>query len=248
MPAQSEKIEAFRNLHQAGNPLILMNVWDAGSAGWLSKTPLAALATGSYALAGALGYEDGECAPRDEILSVLHRICRAAGDTPVSHDAERGYAPNAVGVADYVREIASAGAVGINLEDSLAGCELRAAAEQCERLAAAKSALGDGFLNARCDIFFGAVSASDDEKLQILLERAADYRRAGADGLFVPGLLDLSLLETVCQESQLPVNVMRPLDGPAIPAIAGAGVSRISHGPFAWLAAGEVVKSAAAQI
>ena len=176
MTTQTERIRRFRSLHRPGDPVILLNVWDAGSARWVADSPSPALATASHALAGALGYDDGEQAPREEVLNVLERVCWAAGDKPVSHDAERGYAQDAGGVADFVREISAAGAVGINLEDTLADGALRDEAEQCERLAAAKSALGDGFLNARCDVFLGALSGRQEDKLEVLLIRAAAYR------------------------------------------------------------------------
>lgn len=232
----TDNTKAFRSLHIQGAPLILWNVWDAGSARVLSEAGAAAVATGSFALAGALGYEDGEVCPREEVLNTLALICRVAA-CPVSHDCERGYGATTAEVGDYVRAVWEAGAVGINLEDGLGGGGLRDMSEQAERIAAAKSTLGDGFLNARADVFFVADERADAEKLDEVAARAAAYRAAGADGLFVPGLLDLALIEDLAARIDLPLNVMRPLDGPPVEALAAAGVARISHGPFPWLKA-----------
>ncbi len=231
---QTDKMRAFRDLHRVGQPLLLMNVWDAGSAKVVSETSAQALATGSFSLVGALGYEDGEHCPRDLVLEVLRLIC-CATDKPVSHDAERGYGQTPAEVADYVRAIVEAGAVGINLEDGLGEVGgLREIDQQAERIAAAKDALQDGYLNARTDVFLIHSDKSPDERIEEVIARAKAFKAAGGDGLFVPGLTDADSIRAICEAVNMPVNVMRGLDGPPLKAITDAGVARISHGPGPW--------------
>ena len=234
MPINAEKARIFRDLHIKSTPLILWNIWDAGSAKALAATGVPAMATGSYALAGALGYGDSEACPRAQVLNTLTLICQAT-DRPITHDAERGYGATPEAVGDYVAEIVEAGAVGINLEVGLASGGLRDAATQADRIQAAKQALGVGFLNARTDVFFDEAPRAENEKVEEVVARAGLYAEAGADGLFVPGLLALETITELVERVRLPLNIMRPLDGPTLSDLAACGVSRISHGPFPWL-------------
>lgn len=233
---QVEKMRAFKALHVTGQPLVLMNVWDAGTAKTVGETAAKALATGSFSLTGALGFEDGEQCPRALVLGALKLICDAT-DKPVSHDCERGYGDTPEAVGDYIAAVVAAGAVGVNIEDSLADGSLRDVDEQCARLSAAKAALGEGYLNVRTDVFFQDDGAAMSEKVTETITRAASFRAAGADGLFVPGLSDMDAITQLCAAVDMPVNVMRALDGPPIADYATAGVARISHGPFPWLKA-----------
>ncbi|MEM7493155.1 MAG: isocitrate lyase/phosphoenolpyruvate mutase family protein [Pseudomonadota bacterium] len=232
--SQMDRMRAFRTLHVPGQPLVLMNVWDAGSAKVVSEAGALALATGSFSLVGALGYEDGEQCPKELVLGALHLICRVT-ETPVSHDAERGYGETPAAVGKYIREIVEAGAVGVNLEDSV-GEEgaLRGIDAQAQRVAAAKEALGDGYLNARTDIFLAGGESATEPLIDETLRRAKAYKSAGADGLFVPGLSDLDTIKRICDAVDMPVNVMRSLDGADIADFAAVGVARISHGPWPW--------------
>ncbi|MEM1037257.1 MAG: isocitrate lyase/phosphoenolpyruvate mutase family protein [Pseudomonadota bacterium] len=232
--SQTDKIRAFRDLHVAGEPLVLMNVWDAGSAKVVSNAGASALATGSFSLVGALGYEDGEHCPKDLVLGALRLICRAT-DRPVSHDSERGYGETPAEVGEYIRSVVDAGAVGINLEDGVdSESGLRALDEQLVRISAAKEALGEGYLNARTDVFLLESGREMDDLIEEVITRARAFKVAGADGLFVPGLVDLKAINRICEAVEMPVNVMRSLDGPDISAFADAGVARISHGPWPW--------------
>lgn len=230
---QIDKMRAFKALHAAGQPLVLMNVWDAGTAKTVGETAATALATGSFSLAGALGFEDGEQCPRGLVLGALKLICGAT-DKPVSHDCERGYGDTPEAVGDYIAAVVEAGAVGVNIEDSLADGSLRDVDEQSARLAAAKAALGEGYLNARIDVFLQDDGVAMTAKVDEVITRAVAFKAAGADGLFVPGLSDLDAIKDVCAAVDMPVNVMRPLDGPPIADYAAAGVARISHGPHPW--------------
>ena len=251
MTSQADKAAAFAKLHRPGEPVVLFNIWDAGSARAVENAGAVTLATGSHSIAEALGHEDGEAAPFDDMVWMLERIC-ASTDLPVSHDTERGYGATPDAVAQTCRRVVEAGAIGVNIEDSIDGGALRPLDQQVARLEAAKSGmtahLPGAWLNARTDVFNAMKSASDDEKIGTTLERAAAYKAAGADSLFVPFLRDLGVISRICRDSPLPVNVMRVLDGPPIADYAAAGVARISHGPFPWRSAMALVESEARTI
>ena len=241
MPSFQQKSAALHALHTPSDPLILWNIWDAGSARTVATTGAKAIATGSLSVAGALGYDDGEQCPREQVLRVLESVCRVT-DLPVTHDAERGYGEREEDVRDYISEIVRAGAVGINLEDGLACDGIRLVEVQSARLSAAKAALGEGVLNARTDVFLRPDARDTGEKIEETVSRADAYRRAGADGLFVPGLLDRDVIGHLAKRVELPLNIMRAPDGLSLSDLAALGVSRISHGPFPWLAAMEGLK------
>lgn len=249
MPTQAEKAALFARLHIPGDPVLLVNIWDAGTARAIAASGAKAIATGSHAMAEALGYEDGEAAPFGDILWSLERIT-AAVSQPVTHDLERGFGDTPAAVAENARAVVGAGAVGINMEDSLADESLRDIAEQAERLAAAKQGLCsagfDGWLNARTDIFRANATAAMEVRLEEISARSTAYAEAGADSLFVPFVRDIDEIAAVCKASTLPVNAMRMTTGAhTIAAYAGAGVARISHGPFPWFDALAGLKSTA---
>ena len=229
----------FAGLHDPTAPLVLYNVWDAGSAMAVAEAGARALATGSLSVAGAQGYEDGEELPFECLLRTTAQIARRV-DLPLTVDVETGYGDTAADVEDNARAVREAGAVGCNLEDRIiATSALRDTAEQCERIAAARAA--GLFVNARTDLFLGPLMAGEDpnrtELVDPAIDRAAAYRDAGADGFFVPGLSDPALLERLCKAVALPVNTMQ-LDGMGSAAELGRlGVARISYGPAPWRAA-----------
>lgn len=251
MTDQTEKARAFAALHVKGDPLVLLNIWDAASARAVEAAGAPALATGSHALAEVLGHEDGERAPLADMVWMLERICKAIG-LPVSHDTERGYGETPEAVAASCRAVIEAGAIGVNMEDSLDGPALRAMDEQAVRYRAAKDAMDaacpGAWLNARTDVFAVRSEASTADKIEEVAERGRAYGEAGADSLFVPFLRDVDVIAEVCRAVSLPVNVMRPLDGAPIAALAGAGAARISHGPMPWMAAMAALKSSAAEL
>lgn len=237
--SQTSELQKFSDLHEPGNPLVLVNAWDAGSAKAASDAGAQAIASGSMAVAGTLGYPDGEECPFEESIFVLRRMC-ASVNVPVTHDIERGYSDTAEGMAANIAKAIAAGAVGVNIEDSLKSGELRPVDDQVTRLSEARKAadadLPGAFINSRTDVFAG-VDTPTPQDVEHALERANRYADAGASGLFIPFVTDLSIIAAVCERSPLPVNVMRPLDGPSVQAFADAGVARISHGPFPWLTA-----------
>jgi 2-methylisocitrate lyase-like PEP mutase family enzyme len=240
------KFETFAALHVPGDPVILYNVWDAGSAKAVAEAGARAIATGSASVAQAHGYDDAEGLPLALALANAARVV-ACVDLPVTVDFEGGYAVAPDEVAANMARLAATGAVGCNFEDQIVGGEgLHAIAVQAARIAAARTAVGaDFFINARTDIFLKS-RAHDSAKVDAALERAAAYAEAGASGFFAPGLADLALLEKLCAASPLPVNFMAWPGTPPAAEIAATGVARISHGPFPWKLAMQALKDAAA--
>ena len=233
MISQTDKVAHLAALHTPGDPLILFNIWDAGSARAVEKAGAKALATGSFSVAGAQGFGDGEAMPLDLVIANARRIAMLT-DLPVSLDFEAGYAEDLDGVRTNSELLVDAGIAGINMEDQLIGSdELRAIAEQSARIAvAARAGL---FVNARTDVFIKApADAHDDALVAKALERAAAYSDAGARSFFVPMLTDADLIRAVCDRSPVPVNVMMKPGTPDCPTLAALGVARISYGPGPW--------------
>ena len=238
----NSKADRFRALHVKGAPLILYNVWDAGSARAVAEAGARAIATGSWSLAEAQGHPDGEALPLPVLLDVAGRIV-ASTDLPVTVDFEAGYASAPDHVAKNVEALAETGAVGLNLEDQIIGGDgLFTVHQQSARLRAVRQAAPEIFINARTDVFLKEPDGSKHRALvDSAVARGKAYAGAGADSFFVPGLTDLDLIAQICRRSPLPVNVMHAGPASEIPALAAAGVGRISHGPYpyrwamAWL-------------
>ena len=234
----TDKTEAFAALHVPGNPLILYNIWDAGSAIAVGKAGAKAIATGSWGVAGAHGIGDGEKLPLETAIATLKEIL-AITDLPVSIDMEAGYGADAAGVGISVRRAAEAGAVGINLEDKDPATRALFSTVEASARVAAAAATGI-FVNARADLFILTPPADHDAaKVDALVERAKAYSDAGARGLFAPFLQDPALIERLCTASPLPVNILMRPGCPDHKALANLGVARISHGHGPWAAAME---------
>lgn len=250
MNDQKSRAEAFRRLHVPGDPLVLFNAWDAGSARAVAAGGARAIATGSWSVAAAHGYEDGEQLPIALAIANLERIVRAV-DLPVTIDLESGYGPRPATVAESVTRAIKAGAVGINLEDGVIGGEgLYDPPEQAARIRAARAAADrlsiPLYVNARTDIFLQAAAEHHDGVLlELATERAAAYAAAGASGLFVPGLVDAALIGRLCTVAPLPVNVMKLPALPPRESLARLGVARISHGPAPYRATMKFLEVAA---
>lgn len=232
----TNKTESFADLHIPGNPLILFNIWDAGSTIAVAKAGAKAIATGSWGVAGAHGISDGEKLPLESAFATLAEVV-AVTDLPVSIDMEAGYGSDASGVGASVQRAADIGAAGINIEDKdPATRTLFSVAEASARIAAA--AASGVFVNARCDVFILTPPAEHDAALvDAVIERAKAYADAGAHGLFAPFLQDAALIERLCKASPLPVNILMRGGVPDHKALAGLGVARISHGHGPWAAA-----------
>jgi 2-methylisocitrate lyase-like PEP mutase family enzyme len=250
MSAQSAKAETFRSLHVAGFPLVLFNIWDAGTAKVVASGGARALATGSWSVAAANGFADGEHVPLNLAIDNLARIVKAT-DLPVTVDLESGYGETAGEVARSVACAIEAGAVGCNLEDSFPrNGALRDVDEQAERIAHARRAARDAgvpmFINARTDVFFqGPAQAHNEAMVHAALDRAQVFARAGADGLFVPGVVDETLIARLVETSPLPVNIMVEANTPSVSRLAELGVARVSFGPGPYLAVMKLLDEAA---
>jgi len=232
----SDNADLFRRLHDGPAPFRLVNAWDAVSARVFALAGAPAVATSSFAVAFAHGYADGEEVPWAAVCHTVEAIVDAV-DVPVSVDIEagRGALPAAVEVA--VADMVGAGAIGINLEDRRhdVPAGLFDTQQQCERIAAARAAGGaELFINARCDVFFGADIAERDQ-LDAALTRATSYLGAGADGIFLPGLVDLAHLRRIGVAVPAPLNVMLWPGLPPLADLVDVGVRRISQGAASFL-------------
>jgi 2-methylisocitrate lyase-like PEP mutase family enzyme len=239
----------FRSLHVAGDPLVLPNAWDVASARLVEQAGARAVATTSAGVAWSLGAPDGDRMSRDDALELIARIVHAV-EVPVTADIESGYAPTADGVATTVEGVAAAGAVGVNLEDSLYTGEapLRDVQEQCLRITAARRAADAAgvplYVNARVDTYIRGVG-EPEERPDHTVERAAAYLAAGADGIFVPKVTDQAVIGQLVERIAAPLNVLAAPGAPTVAELAALGVARVSLGPAIALAAYAVVRDAA---
>lgn len=240
--SQAEKARLFKDLHVASKPVVLYNIWDAGGARALDKAGARAIATGSWSVAAAHGYKDGEAMPLDFALMVVARIAQST-DLPLTVDFEGGYAKDPDQIEKNVGRVIAAGAVGINFEDQIVnGAGLYSIPDQIARIKAVRKAADTAgvplFINARTDVFLkdGADGVHADV-MDDALARQAAYTEAGADGIFIPGLTDGRLIRTICEEASLPVNVMMRGGLTSVDDAANLGVSRISFGPAPYAAA-----------
>ena len=240
----TDKVKIFGDLHVAGNPLILYNIWDAGSAKAVADAGASAIATGSWGVACAHGYKDGETFPVDLVFANLAQILNVT-DLPVTLDFEAGYGADAAQVGQMVEKVAKAGAAGINIEDKdPVTRELFEIETACARIEAA--AASGIWINARADLFIVTPKEHHDLALvEKVLERAKAYADSGANSLFVPFIADASLISHLCSKSPLPVNILVGDDIPDIKTLASLGVARISHGHGPWARAMQDLTTAA---
>jgi len=226
------KFETFAALHVRGDPVILYNIWDVGSALAVVAAGSKALATGSHPVADANGWPDGQKAPIDFALANAKRIVDSV-ELPVTVDFEGAYSSEPEQGAANVVRLAQIGAVGCNFEDQVVGGEgLHPLDLQVQRIAAIRRAVGDSFfINARTDLFLKTQSY-DDALVDQAVERGKAFADAGASGFFVPRLSDPKQIERIVGEVPLPLNVIAFPGAPDKKVWADAGVARISHGPF----------------
>jgi 2-methylisocitrate lyase-like PEP mutase family enzyme len=250
MASQVEKARRFARLHEKGM-LILPNAWDAGSAVIIGSTGAAAIATTSGGVAWSTGRPDGQDLTREQMIGRVKSIVDAV-DLPVTADVEGGYGPSADDVAATVEAAVAAGVVGVNIEDSrAAGGPLFSASEQAARLkagseTAAAAGLPELVINARTDIFLYAIG-KEEERLAEVIGRAEAYAAAGATSLFVPGLLDLAILEQLVKSTPLPINAMAGPGAPSIADLERVGVRRVSLGTALAQAAYGITRRVAAE-
>ena len=252
---QHELASRFRQLHVAGaDPiLILPNAWDAMSARLVEAAGAKAIATTSAGVSWALGYPDGQGLTRDAMIEAVRRIV-AAVRVPVTADVESGYgAGTPDDVAATARGVIAAGGVGINLEDSPGrdGAPMLDSGLQAARIAAARAAAKaagvDLFINARVDTYLKKVGA-DGERFAETVRRARAYTAAGADGVFVPLVMDADTIRRLAAEVGAPLNV---IGGPGVPNIGelrALGVARVSVGPGLARAVMAQIRNAATEL
>lgn len=218
----------FLALHRKGQPLLLANVWDAGSARLLESLGYEALATTSSGHAGTLGRKDGDIT-RDMVLDHCRQLV-AATALPVSADLENCFAKDTDGVAETVELAVATGLAGCSIED-YSGNESKQIyplEEAAARVRAAVTAAHSGvrlILTARAE---NGIRGVDD--LGDTIERLQAYAEAGADVVYAPGLAELDSIRKVVEAVEVPVNVLCLPGGPSVAELASAGVARISVG------------------
>jgi 2-methylisocitrate lyase-like PEP mutase family enzyme len=245
--SQIRKAKQFAELHAKGTPVVLYNAWDAGSAKSIVNSGAKAIATSSWAVAAAQGYEDGEDLP----LSLAEHIVRGIAanvDVPVTVDFEGGYSDDDQKLASNITKLLELGVIGINFEDRVVkGTGLYSIDRQAKRIAAIRQVAEQKgipfFINARTDVFLG--NGSDVEEA---LRRAHAYAAAGASGFFTPGVTDPVLIQRIAEEAELPVNVMVMEGVPANDKLAKLGVARISYGPIPYIETMEALQRRADQL
>ncbi len=246
---QTERANVLKSLHVKGDPLILFNIWDAGSAKALQEIGAKAIATGSWSVAAAHGFEDREKLPFDLVLANLKRMI-ASVDLPVTLDFEGGYGKSPTELKNTVTKVIEAGAVGINFEDQIVGGEgLYSIDDQCARIKAVREVAEQTsipiFINARTDIFLKADPAShNDNHLEEAIRRASAYAESGGTGFFAPGLRNAKYIKKLCELSPIPVNILVLPDVPSSKQLAELGVARISYGPRPYRQMIEALKEA----
>ncbi|MGW8821339.1 isocitrate lyase/phosphoenolpyruvate mutase family protein [Paenibacillus sp. JNUCC32] len=235
MTKQLEKLTAFKKLHS--NFFILPNAWDAASAKTFEKCGFKAIGTTSAGIAVSHGYADRNM-PFDRMLNTVRRIVQTV-DIPVTVDMEDGYGQTPDEVAESVKQVIKAGATGINIEDSSMDRQapLHDILLQQNKLAVIRG-LGNAmgyplFINARIDAYW-IKSMPPAGRLGETIKRAHAYLEAGADCIFVPGIQEISDIQTLRHEISCPINV---LAGPGMPSaneLEALGIQRIStgSGPF----------------
>lgn len=239
---------AFARLHETPT-LVLANAWDVASARIIEDAGASAVATTSAGVAWALGAPDGNAVDPTLALAVVARIA-AAVSVPVSADIETGFGETDDDLAETIRGVLDAGAVGINIEDS-GFAPLRPLAGQVSRLRVvrqvARTANRSLWINARVDIYLMA-AGEQAERFDETVRRARAYVDAGADSIFVPGVVDAAVLTELVAAIPAPLNVLAGLGAPSVAELADIGVRRVSVGSSVAQAAYGLVQRAAREL
>jgi len=246
---QADRAERFLALHHDAEVLLLPNIWNPLGARLLVELGYPAVATASAAVAWSLGLRDGERISFPAMLDVVRSVAQAV-DVPVTADIERGYADDLDALSENVRQVLRAGAVGINLEDSLVeGGALRSLDSQCERIRAVRSAAQSEsiplVINARIDVFLGGCAGSPEQRLEEAVRRGRAYAEAGADCLYPIGPGDVATLAAVGAAAGVPINAYAHAGTAPLAELAAAGIARLSLGPNLIKTAFTAVRDAA---
>ncbi|MFP3987264.1 isocitrate lyase/phosphoenolpyruvate mutase family protein [Streptomyces sp. E11-3] len=222
--------EEFRALHRMGAPLLLPNAWDHASAVALAAAGFRAVGTTSLGVAAAAGKPDATGAARAETVR-LGRGLAARREALISVDIEGGFSDRPEDVGALAATLQQAGVVGVNLEDGRPDGTLTAPALQCELIQAVREAAPGLFVNARTDTHW---LPGHEARMS---SRAEAYQRAGADGVFVPGLQDPRAIAELAAALDIPLNILYSPDGLSVAALAELGVRRVSCGSLLFRAA-----------
>lgn len=223
--------EVFKQLHQGPEILVLPNAWDAASAAMMEDAGARAVATSSAAVAWAHGYADGDAVPVPTLLAAIGEIARVL-KAPLTADIEGGYTDDLSTLAETIKGVVGAGAVGINFEDGTRDPDLHARKIEAVRKAADAAGV-PLFINARTDIYLKRLAQGETAKAETI-RRAELYRAAGADGIFVPGAAEEALIGELAQAIALPLNIMGWPGLPPAARLQELGARRLSSatGPF----------------
>jgi 2-methylisocitrate lyase-like PEP mutase family enzyme len=246
-----DNAERLRALHHGPPILVLPNAWDAASARVFEAEGFPAIATSSAGVAAALGYPDGGVVPTREMIEAVARIVRAV-DVPVTADIEHAYATTPDAVADVVLRVIAAGAVGINIEDLVpGGSDLEPIALQADKIATvARAASKAGVrivINARTDVFLRQIGAAGT-RLGVAIERGRAFLAAGADCVFVPGIIDRDTISELVRGIGGPINILAIKGAPPVPDLEALGVARVSVGSGPMRAALAVARRTAREL
>ncbi|MBT2406986.1 MULTISPECIES: isocitrate lyase/phosphoenolpyruvate mutase family protein [unclassified Streptomyces] len=235
----------FADLHTPAAPLALANAWDVASARLVEAAGAPAVATTSAGVAWSLGAPDGDALARDRALDLVARVA-AAVSVPVTADIEGGFGADPAGVAQTVTGVLAAGAVGVNIEDGS-----RDPADHAERLAAARAAADAAgiplYINARVDTYLRGLG-DEHTRLDETLSRAAAYLRAGASGIFVPGVTDPATVAALAKGIDAPLNILVGPGAPGVTELGALGAARVSLGSWVAEAAYAVVRRATEEL
>lgn len=234
------KASELLRLHHTGSTLVLPTVWDAWSARTVAEAGFPALSIGSHPLADSRGQQDSEDMTLDDALDGIRRVVVAV-DVPVTADVESGYDTAA---AELVERVLDAGAVGINIEDTVhSEGRLRGVQEHADYIGALRAAADEAdvdlVINARTDAFMGKVATFEDPTAEAV-RRLQACEAAGARCVYPVRVPDAETLQILLAELSGPVNVTaHPVDGApsgSFEELRAAGVHRVTFGPLLMMA------------
>ncbi|TMI08206.1 isocitrate lyase/phosphoenolpyruvate mutase family protein [Candidatus Bathyarchaeota archaeon] len=234
MKSQREKALKFRGMHLSGDMLVLANAWDVPSARIFEQAGFPAIGTTSAGIALSLGYPDGQKISRDEMMQVVARIARSVS-IPVTADVEAGYGESVADVAKTAMRVISAGAVGLNLEDSTKRPEnplydVETQIQKIRMIGKVASSLEVPLVvNARTDVLVLGKGDSSN-RLKDAIARGKEYRKAGADCFFPVGAIDPQTISEIVKQVSGPVNILAAKDVPPVAELKRLGVRRVSVG------------------
>jgi len=232
--AQRKKAEEFRAMHTGTGPVLLPNVWDAGSARMVEDAGFPAVATTSAGIAFAHGFPDGQKIPDQQMFAAVAQIA-AAVDVPVTADVEGGYGETPERAGETAAQVIRAGAVGMNFEDATGNpaqplTDLPLQVERIRAIRQTAEKLGVPLvLNARTDVYLLRIG-EPDKRYDEAVARLIAYRDAGADCVFVPGVGDVDTIKRIVSDLNCPVNILAVPGSPPVGDLVEAGVKRISLG------------------